>query len=91
MTKLVSFSVLCKVATIGLVAMTAGCASEHYRRGDGITDFAGDTIAHNTALQVVDPWAEGVEDTDIRSPYDPSGSSEGEGGETTSTPAKTTN
>lgn len=90
MKKHVPFSVFCKVTVIGLVAMTASCASEHYRRGDGITDFAGDTIAQNTALQVVDPWAEGVEDTDIRSPYDPSGSSEGEDA-ATSTPPKTTN
>ncbi len=57
------------IAAGAMLAGATGCASEHYRRGDGITDGLGDSVAHNTALQIVDPWQEGVEDTDIDAPY----------------------
>lgn len=48
----------------------ASCASDDYRRGLGITDEAGDAIAHNTTLQMVDPWPMGVDDTDLEVPAD---------------------
>lgn len=85
-----SLPALCKIAALTALALVTGCASEHYRRGDGVTDFAGDAVAQNTALQVVDPWAEGVEDTDIKSPYEPSQTPGGGDGAAAPAP-KTTN
>jgi hypothetical protein len=47
----------------------AGC-SETYQRLDGITPAAGDAIASNTVMQMVDPWQYGVQDTDLKVPAD---------------------
>ena len=55
---------------LALPLAAASCASDDYRRGLGITDEAGNAIAHNTALQMVDPWPEGVDDTDLEVPFD---------------------
>lgn len=52
------------------LAGAASCTTDEYRRGAGITDEAGNAIAHNTALQLVDPWQEGVDDTDLLVPHD---------------------
>lgn len=60
-------------AALALLMAATGCASDDLRRGAGITDEAGNAIAHNTALQLVDPWPEGVEDTDLETPYDRGG------------------
>lgn len=46
----------------------AGCATEDVLRYDGVTTSAGDAIAANTAMQMVDPWPYGVEDTRLRTP-----------------------
>lgn len=59
-----------RVSVLALAASLAGCASEHYRRGDGVTDAVGDSVAANTALQIVDPWPAGVDDPNIDSPYE---------------------
>jgi hypothetical protein len=45
------FTTLGAVFCIGLV----GC-QETYQRLDGLTPAAGDAIAANTAMQMVDPW-----------------------------------
>ena len=47
----------------------AGC-SETYQRVDGVTPGAGDAIAANTVMQMVDPWQYGVQDTDLSVPAD---------------------
>jgi hypothetical protein len=47
----------------------AGC-SETYQRLDGVTPMAGDAIAANTVMQMVDPWQYGVQDTDLEVPAD---------------------
>jgi len=47
----------------------AGC-SETYQRVDGVTPGAGNAIAANTAMQMVDPWQYGVQDTDLDVPAD---------------------
>jgi hypothetical protein len=44
------------------------CAKEDTLRTDGLTLGAGDAMARNMALQVIDPWPNGVEDTDIVTP-----------------------
>jgi hypothetical protein len=47
----------------------AGC-SETFQRLDGVTPNAGEAIAANTVMQMVDPWQYGVQDTDLQVPAD---------------------
>ena len=53
----------------GLSLAGAGCQSE-YARNEGVTGQAGNAIAADTVLQMVDPWPRGVENTDLRVPAD---------------------
>ena len=53
--------------SICLAAMLAGCVSGNGRY-DGVTTGAGNAIAANTVMQMVDPWQRGVEDTDLTTP-----------------------
>jgi len=53
---------------IALAGVCSGCMTEEHRRADGITDNAGEAIAANTVMQMVDPWQEGVQDTRLRVP-----------------------
>jgi hypothetical protein len=46
-------------------ALLQACAREDTLRTEGLTLGAGDAMARNTALQVIDPWPAGVEDTDL--------------------------
>lgn len=46
----------------------AGCMSDEYRRADGLTESAGNAMAANSVMQMVDPWQYGVEDTRLRVP-----------------------
>jgi hypothetical protein len=55
-----------------LCAGFAGC-SETTQRLDGLTPGAGDAIAANTAMQMVDPWQYGVQNTDLSVPADRTG------------------
>ncbi len=41
------------------------CAHEDTLRTEGLTLGAGDAMARNSALQIIDPWPAGVEDTDL--------------------------
>lgn len=50
------------------ISFLASCAREDHLRTEGITLSAGDAIARNRMLQVIDPWPEGVEDTDLLTP-----------------------
>lgn len=54
------------VLILGLVLQS--CAREDTLRTEGLTLGAGDAMARNTALQVIDPWPNGVEDTDLLIP-----------------------
>lgn len=56
------------VVLLSLAGMAAGCMSDEYRRADGLTDGAGDAVAANTVMQMVDPWQYGVQDTDLLVP-----------------------
>jgi len=56
------------VVLIGMTALGAGCMSEDYRSADGLTDGAGDTIAGNTVMQMVDPWKNGVQNPKLLVP-----------------------
>jgi hypothetical protein len=59
-----------QVFVLSLAGMAAGCMSDEYRRADGLTDGAGDAVAANTVMQMVDPWQYGVQDTDLLVPAD---------------------
>lgn len=61
------------LSTIKLPLLTAilvlcGCAKQDFYRTEGLTLGAGDAMARNTALQVIDPWPQGVEDTRLLFP-----------------------
>jgi hypothetical protein len=45
----------------------SGC-SETFQRLDGVTPDAGDAIAANTVMQMVDPWQYGVQNTRLLVP-----------------------
>ena len=42
--------------------------SDAYRRADGLTDGAGNAMAANTVMQMVDPWQDGVQNTKLLVP-----------------------
>jgi hypothetical protein len=58
------------VSVFGLLLAAAGCTSDEFARNEGVTGRAGDAMAANTVLQMVDPWPRGVENTDLRVPAD---------------------
>jgi len=53
---------------MGLAGLVSGCMADEYRRADGLTDGAGDAVASNTVMQMVDPWPNGVQDTRLLVP-----------------------
>lgn len=56
-------------SALALIAIAAsGCMSEEHRRADGLTDGAGNSMAANTVMQMVDPWQDGVQDTRLLIP-----------------------
>ena len=44
------------IAMVAVAGALAGCAQDDYLRTEGLTLTAGDAVARNTALQVIDPW-----------------------------------
>lgn len=46
----------------------AGCTTDDTQRLDGMTLGAGDAIAANTVMQMVDPWQDGVQHTNLKVP-----------------------
>jgi hypothetical protein len=64
------------VKAISLLAMLSaalaagGCTSDEFARYQGVTPYAGNAIASNTVLQMVDPWPRGVENTNLDVPAD---------------------
>jgi hypothetical protein len=46
----------------------AGCTTDDTQRIDGINFGAGDAIAANTVMQMVDPWQDGVQHTNLKVP-----------------------
>lgn len=67
---------------VAVTAPLAGCFGPEETIYEGITLGAGNAMAHNSALQIIDPWPPGVQDTDIVVPAD-RGGEEGAGGGTT--------
>lgn len=58
------------VGIAALAGVLTGCAQDDFMRTEGLTLSAGDAVATNSALQIIDPWPEGVEDTRLRPPGD---------------------
>ncbi len=56
-------------AAILALALT-GCAQDDFQRTEGLTLTVGDAVAKNAALQIIDPWPAGVEDTSLEVPAD---------------------
>ena len=52
-----------RVSLLAICLATAGCTSDQTMRMDGVTPGAGEAIAANTVMQMVDPWPVGVDDT----------------------------
>lgn len=58
-----------KLAVLAAFAwLGSGCVSDDYRRADGLTDNAGEAVAANSVMQMVDPWQDGVQDTRLLVP-----------------------
>lgn len=53
---------------IALGGFGSGCLNEAHRRADGLTDGAGNALASNSVMQMVDPWQHGVQDTRLLVP-----------------------
>jgi hypothetical protein len=58
------------VRMAALAGVLTGCAQDDFMRTEGLTMAAGDAIATNSALQIIDPWPNGVEDTELNPPGD---------------------
>ena len=53
---------------MALASLGSGCLNDANRRADGLTDGAGNSMASNSVMQMVDPWQDGVQDTRLRVP-----------------------
>ena len=54
---------------IPALALLAACTTtDTVLRPEGVTSYAGEAIAANTAMQMVDPWPYGVQDTRLKVP-----------------------
>ena len=56
------------VVLIGLAGFGSACMSDEDRRADGLTDGAGNSLASNSVMQMVDPWQNGVQNTRLLVP-----------------------
>ena len=56
--------------SIALAGLLSGCARDDFMRTEGLTLEAGNAVATNSALQIIDPWPNGVEDTELNPPAD---------------------
>ena len=57
-----------------LAGFASGCTSDDYMRTEGVTLAAGNAQASNTAMQMVDPWKYGVQNTKLLVPAQRPGS-----------------
>ena len=59
---------LAVLASLATLVAVSGCTTDDYMRIEGMTPGAGNALAANTVMQMVDPWQRGVEDTDLDTP-----------------------
>ncbi len=57
-----------RLTLLAIAALAGGCTSDQTMRMDGVTLGAGEAVAANTVMQMVDPWQPGVEDTELLVP-----------------------
>lgn len=55
-------------AILALALLPACTKTDTVLRYEGVTSFAGNAIAANTAMQMVDPWLYGVQHTNLKTP-----------------------
>ncbi len=55
------------MASISMVAL-AGCQYEDRNRSEFMSASSGNSMAHNSALQVIDPWPQNAQDNDLKVP-----------------------
>ena len=63
------------LAALGLSA----CTTDGVGRDEGVSSRAGNAVASNTVLQMVDPWPYGVDDTDLETPAERAGEAVAQG------------
>ncbi|CDX24582.1 hypothetical protein LCM4577_23940 [Mesorhizobium sp. LCM 4577] len=74
-----------------LAGFVSGCTSDDYVRTEGVTPGVGNAQASNTAMQMVDPWKYGVQNTKLLVPAQRPGSeSAAVGAKAGSAPSSTT-
>ena len=66
-----------------LAGLASGCTSDDYIRSEGPSIGAGNAQAANTAMQMVDPWKYGVQNTKLLVPAQSSSSAAGAADQTT--------
>lgn len=59
-----------RIISAVLALSAAGCTTSEPLRYEGVSRGAGDAIAANTVMQMVDPWPAGVEQTHLNVPAD---------------------
>lgn len=59
--------------TLAAAGLLPGCMPDDGLHPIGVSKHAGNAIAANTVMQMVDPWSEGVDETDLRVPADRGG------------------
>ena len=57
-------SILAMLAVLAMLGV-AGCNTAEAPHLTGITPGGGEAMAHNSALQIIDPWPPGVQDADF--------------------------
>ncbi len=75
---------------IPALALLSACTTDTVLRPEGVTSFAGNAIAANTAMQVVDPWQYGVQDTKLKTPAERSSQGAGTTGQGSTTASTST-
>jgi hypothetical protein len=59
---------LSRLPVVLFCAFLPGCQSAEYWALDGSVSEAGDAVAANTVMQIVDPWPRGVDRTQLLVP-----------------------
>lgn len=75
------------VAAAIAAAPLAGCVGPEDTLREGVTLGGGEAIAHNSALQIIDPWPPGVQETDLRVPAEREDPTPAAGAQTSVQPA----
>ncbi|MEO0543319.1 MAG: hypothetical protein AAFY99_05820 [Pseudomonadota bacterium] len=58
---------------VGVSAIALSACTQTYNETEGVTLQAGNAVAYNSALQIIDPWPKGVQDTNLIVPADRDG------------------